>query len=871
MKKMNGTNKSWERYKEGEVEGIGKEGAGECCSASENGSDVEFEAEKGNVFSRRLRNRFPILERKDLYNTFLGREKLQCAHEHEFGDDYKGTHKHRFNPSVSLMKCSCGSSYEIQDQLCRNCVFIQRLQDNICNTNASHVDLDNRCIFAGPHPLDAMMSWYHFNASSSINSVSDDRHNSFKDLPLFSWMNDDVSGNKTIALEQTLTISDLYECAFAVSYLLQQRLKALKKTRSSATPCPDARANTRARVVICMEPSLEFICAFMGCLLAGAIAIPIYPEVPSVASITTRSQPTKESRIKRVILDSGATIAITSSKYMHFVYLMGMASTFSSITSNLKTRINPNSKPVTSSKWDGGITWLAITISNLKETFRTIIKPVMRAASEVGDECQYPFTAMKPFFLCRKYDLDDIAFLQYTSGSTRKPKAVVVTHRALVHNISQLLCVMSPLSSYTSCEVSWLPQYHDMGLIGSILVRIAMAGGQCVLFSPLLFIRKPLVWVTALSHFQATHTGGPDFAYALAVRREIDRLRRRGKNEKLCSYDLSRLQFALIGGERVRASTLNSLLSTFKDSGLRECALVPSYGLAECCVYVSNDRGINVTVNVNYDMSSKRVRNFVSVGLPHPGFGVNLCVVNYDRNCSENHEKENENESGHYVVEDGAVGEVWIKSDSLAAGYWNCNHGSTTQHENYSNPFESKLRYCSQARTKEFINWKSTSWLRSGDLGVMLDVDDDKSLTTNSKSSKRLYIVGRMKDVIVVRGRNIHPDDVEEIVLETDSQGLHDGHLASMSSDNQTLSKRPFRIRRTAAVPVFMPSHATSTVHEDDLQEDLAIVVETDIEYSDLKKTHFESYRSHAKVLQKCMSDQLNASAALIIYLHKNR
>ena len=594
----------------------------------------------------------------------------------------------------SLAECGCADGAP-----CEPCAFRLRMQDRICAANraaasARGPDADGArraaSVYAGPHPIDALMTLYHHDGGAHRDRIA------------YSWMGcARAAPPLSFSIRETLSNRELYEGALAVSHLLKVRMGA----------DGDGPDGFRERVVLCFEPGLGFIVAFLGVMLAGLIAVPVYPAQPRAMMMR------KDSHVARVVRDCGARFALTSDKYYALV-----------AASRLVSGALPGRG---GGAWDGGLRWLPISIGRLRRSYADVIAPVGSACAHGGGGCPVqagPLRVLRP-----RYRLDDVAFLQvrghashsrarrrpgahqlpredsslthsrtharthpqYTSGSTMHPKAVVVTHRALVHNIAQLLCVMAPISS-ESCEVSWLPQYHDMGLIGAALVRLGVLGGRAVLFDPLLFLRTPLSWPIAMSQFGATHTGGPDFAYGLIARREMERRRgRRGGTggaggPAAPAYDLSRLHFALIGGERVRESTMRTLVETFGDSGLRPDALCPSYGLAESCVYVSHERGLVVDRGAGerdrdgdgdgddaYVMvppgapsegasGPHEPRCALSVGQPVPGFGVEIVIARIDAQGEVVR-----GEAGAVrLASDGGVGEIWVRSSSCTPGYW---------------------------------------------------------------------------------------------------------------------------------------------------------------------------------------------------------
>lgn len=311
-------------------------------------------------------------------------------------------------------------------------------------------------------------------------------------------------------------------------------------------------------------------------------------------------------------------------------------------------------------------------------------------------------------------DAADLAFLQYTSGSTSAPKGVMVSHRNISCNARRIgeALRMGPHSR----GLSWLPPYHDMGLIGHVLQPLSF-GIESVMMSPLSFLQRPLRWLEGISRHRATISFAPNFAYDLVLRKV-----RPAHLERL---DLSCWATAGNGAEPVRAETIERFCETFAPCGFRPEAFCTSYGLAECTLLVSSRHGL-VTQTVDRaaleedvvipaSPSSLESRRIVSVG--SAGRGLDVEIVAPDSGVR---------------MPAGRVGEVWVRGGSVAAGYW--GRPSATEAI-----FGARLAEPDEG-----------PFLRTGDLGCTLDGE--------------LFIAGRLKDLIVVDGRNHHPQDVEQTV-----------------------------------------------------------------------------------------------------------
>ncbi|MFI6323038.1 amino acid adenylation domain-containing protein [Nonomuraea sp. NPDC050556] len=281
---------------------------------------------------------------------------------------------------------------------------------------------------------------------------------------------------------------------------------------------------------------------------------------------------------------------------------------------------------------------------------------------------------------------EDVAFLQYTSGSTGTPKGVMVTHGNLLHNSAMIKERFEHTGE--SRGVIWLPPYHDMGLIGGILQPI-YAGFPVTLMSPLDLLRRPYLWLKAVSRFGGTTSGGPNFAYDLCARKVTE--------EERAGLDLSSWRVAFDGAEPVRTETIDRFCAAFEGSGFRREAFYPCYGLAEATLIVTGGRVSDVAVTASHEG-----RTHVSCGT---SAGDQSVVVD---------------------AADGEVGEICVRGPSVAAGYW-------------GNPAESAAVF-------------GGGYLRTGDLGFLRDGE--------------LFVTGRIKDVLIVRGVNHYPDDIERTAAE---------------------------------------------------------------------------------------------------------
>ena len=400
------------------------------------------------------------------------------------------------------------------------------------------------------------------------------------------------------------------------------------------------KAAPRARALLLYPPGFDYVAAFYGCLYGNLIAVPAYPPEPSRLDRTL-------PRLRAIIADAQATVVLTSSALLAFV------------------------EPVLAHAPElGALTWIA--------------------TDPLTDASGWSEPALTD---------EDLAFLQYTSGSTGAPKGVMLSHRNLLEN-SEVIRRAHDYHEHTRM-VCWLPPYHDMGLIGSIIQPV-YTGFPCTLMSPMTFLRRPLNWLQAITKIGATSSGAPNFAYDLCARKVSAEQR-----EKL---DLSTWDMAYCGAEPIRQDTLERFAATFAGCGFRRTAFYPCYGLAEGTLIATGvTKGTGYTVNADAGVSSGRTVT-----------GGDLAIVDPDR---------------HARCAPGTIGEIWLRSPSVARGYWN-------------RPDESKQTFGARIDGED-----ATDWLRTGDLGLV--------------KHGELYVTGRLKELIIVRGLKHSPSDIEATIEQT--------------------------------------------------------------------------------------------------------
>lgn len=328
---------------------------------------------------------------------------------------------------------------------------------------------------------------------------------------------------------------------------------------------------------------------------------------------------------------------------------------------------------------------------------------------------------------------DTLAFLQYTSGSTATPKGVIVTHGNVLHN--ERMIERAFKQTQESIIVGWLPLFHDMGLIGNVLQSLYV-GARCILLSPAAFLKRPLVWLETISRYHATTSGGPNFAYELCARKI--------NSDQRDSINLSSWGTAFCGAEPVRKETIDRFAAFFEPCGFRRKAFYPCYGLAEATLFVSGPQSVSApTIRSVYrePLENNRIvsasaedpnaQSLVSCGKAWLG---QLITIVDPISCT--------------ACEAGQVGEIWVKGPSVAQGYWNMVEESIGTFQAY------------------MTDTGEGPFLRTGDLGFVED--------------EEVYITGRLKDLIIIRGRNHYPQDIE-FTAERCHPAIRPGCVAAFS------------------------------------------------------------------------------------------
>lgn len=422
------------------------------------------------------------------------------------------------------------------------------------------------------------------------------------------------------------------------------------------------------RALLLLNNDEHYVISFLACLYAGIIAVPIFPP-----------ESVREKHLARLIAianDAQASCILTTSEFLPLISSAAIAQFAKADILAVDTIEQSNA-----SRW--------------------------HAHTPKGDE---------------------IAFLQYTSGSTATPKGVMVSHHNLMVNARAFEEGMS--INADDIFVSWLPLYHDMGLIGGLLQPIHR-GIPAILMTPRFFIERPIRWLEVISYYRATVSGAPNFAFQLCVERV--------RSTQLQGLDLSSWRVAFSGAEPVRRDTMLAFIERFKSTGFSAGTIYPCYGLAEATLFVTGGvRGEGVRAHeFSSELLAQGKAEMVAQGIPIIACGF----------PASNHAVKIFDPEKLMPLPDGHVGEVWTDGPSLACGYW-------------QRP---------QETAENFLDHDGGRWLRTGDLGFI--------------HARQLYIMGRRKDLIIIRGQNIYPQDIE-LIIEEEVEAVRKGRVAAFAVEH---------------------------------------------------------------------------------------
>lgn len=425
------------------------------------------------------------------------------------------------------------------------------------------------------------------------------------------------------------------------------------------------------RAVVLAPQGLDYIAAFLGALQAGFIAVPL--SVPQGGA--------SDERVDSVLRDASPAVILTTS-------VVGDVTEYA------------QSQPRKSAA--------SIVEVDLLDPDAPVDPNARRGADARTDS--WPSTA----------------YLQYTSGSTRTPAGVIISHKNLFANFEQLMsgyfADRGGIAPPDLTLVSWLPFYHDMGLVLGVCAPI-LGGLRTVLTSPVSFLQRPARWMQMLASNPCSFSAAPNFAFELAARRTSD--------EDMAGLDLGGVHTILSGSERVQPATLQRFADRFARFSLQDTVIRPSYGLAEATVYVATSGPGQPPEIVDFESESLSADHAKPCpsgsGTPLVGYGVpqspTVRVVDAESSTE---------------CPAGTVGEIWVHGDNVAIGYWQKSQQS-------ERTFGARLVAAS-------VGTPEGPWLRTGDSGFMAD--------------GRLFIIGRIKDLLIVYGRNHSPDDIEATIQE---------------------------------------------------------------------------------------------------------
>lgn len=443
-------------------------------------------------------------------------------------------------------------------------------------------------------------------------------------------------------------------------------------------------ASPGSRIMLFFPPGMAYIKAFYGCLLAGMVAVPLYPPRRNI----------KSDRIFTVVQSCQSSVALTTQSELANVQ----------------------------ASWDGqnnlGVPFCFYATDGIARSTQDVI-------------------------FCPDIESAAPAFLQYTSGSTGTPKGVIITHANIIANVTHLSLMSG--GSKEDVFVNWLPLFHDLGLITAVLWPIYL-GTSSTLMAPATFVRNPAMWLNAISRYRGSMCGAPNFAYDLCTSKIVD--------ADLPGLDLSCWRVAYNAAEPVRAETLNNFSARFSVCGFNAEAFYPGYGMAEATVFITGgDSSLKPTqLNVNKKMIAEHqlelvgeedamAIKMVACGAALPPHDVR--IVDPDTGCE---------------LASGKVGEIWFSGPSVSPGYWGLPELSDAT-------FNQKIvgQDANQNR-----------YLKTGDLGVMW--------------GNELFVTGRIKDLIILCGRNYYPQDIEDSATSA-HLALRKGYCAAFSIVENDIEK----------------------------------------------------------------------------------
>lgn len=606
------------------------------------------------------------------------------------------------------------------------------------------------------------------NGKSSPNVVIDEPSSKEEEKNLLSWPkfpwdslmkrlqnNGQEQPNKTAVSflqstgEKIPTISsswNYHQLNLAVEYLAARLLPpeggGEGKSKSPLIPIPSDQPPLEKgdRVLIVYPPcSPHFLITFLACLRAGLVAVPVYPPHPD----------RKDSlgAFAGIARECGARVALTNGEYATSKRLGKLKNSFmKKISSSNKKEGDDGSGDA---KWPEDLVWVVTD----REPLQNPPAKFTKLEDTPGPE--------------------DIAFLQFTSGSTSAPKGVALTHANLSHN---LFIITDELNADTDTKVvSWLPQYHDMGLIGALL-GVLYCGGSGYYMSPIAFLQRPMAWMEAVSEYRATHLQAPNFAFGLTARKFDAEKYYKGmggettneEGKKIKPLDLSCLQHVINGAEPVTANSIRAYEKAFKPFGLRTepSVIFPTYGLAEHTVFVCSGGSGKIQVkkmDLEQDDKATIVDSKGVIDQSAKSYEPTVTLLGCGFPKNQNIDVRIVEPVNRRLLPDGRVGEIWVNSPSKALKYY----GKDVK--------ETKEDFHAIIEDMKDASIKFGGFLRTGDLGFM--------------HKDQLYVCGRIKDLIIVAGRNHYPQDLEATAEYVASEHVRPGCSAAFSIGSKSGEK----------------------------------------------------------------------------------
>lgn len=446
---------------------------------------------------------------------------------------------------------------------------------------------------------------------------------------------------------------------------------AFRARRVAAAMLEQGEAGGRA--LLLYQPGLDFLIGFFACLYARVVAVPAYPPYRKA----------ELRRLQAIVADAQPTFVLSTAAL-----------------------IGPIRQGFAQHGAAGRLAWIA--------------------TDEVAPGADLAPSAIAP---------GDLAFLQYTSGSTGAPKGVMLTHANLLHNAALVHAAVEHQAG--DRYVSWLPTFHDMGFMAGVLEPL-YAGVPCVQMAPQAFLQRPVRWLQAISRYRATTSGAPNFAYELCLRKVSD--------QELAELELSSWTVAFNGAEPVRADTLRRFVARFERAGLRIGTLYPCYGLAEATLMVTGSFKGRPAPVIQLDAEGLKEHRAV----PASGEAPTTTLVACGRALG-GQELAIVDPASLSACSEQEIGEIWVRGGSVAAGYW-------------QRPEESAATFGAR-----IAGSPRGPFLRTGDLGFVRE--------------GQLFIAGRLKDLLILRGRNHYPQDVE-LTVERSHPALRSGCGAAFSVED---------------------------------------------------------------------------------------